>query len=71
MSVQSKTPASVVAFAPKKGHWDTTMLADDAGDRIVAMLHKAGGMAKEDCARAMNIAHKLSGRRSDEQASCT
>ena len=24
------------------------MLADDAGDRIVAMLHKAAGMAKEE-----------------------
>ena len=60
MSVQSKTPASVVAFAPKKGHSDPTMLADDAGDRIVAMLHKAADMAKEDCARAMDLAHKLS-----------
>ena len=27
------------------------MLADDAGDRIVAMLHKAADMAKEYCAQ--------------------
>src|SRR2546423_10454903 len=60
MSVQSQTPASVVAFAPKKGRPDITILADDAGDSIVAMLHKAADMAKEDCARAMDLAHKLS-----------
>ena len=60
MSVQSQTPATAVAFAPKKGRPDTTMLADDAGDGIVAMLHKAADMAKEDCARAMDLAHKLS-----------
>ena len=60
MSVQSQTPASVVALAPKKGRPDTTMLADDAGDGIVAMLHKAADMAKENCARAMDLAHKLS-----------
>jgi hypothetical protein len=62
MSVQSQTPASAVAFAPnnKKGRPDTTMPTDNAGDSIVAMLHKAADMAKEDCARAMDLAHKLS-----------
>jgi hypothetical protein len=62
MSVQNERPASVVAFAPnpKKGRPDTTVLADDAGDGIIALLHKAADMAKEDCARAMDLAHKLS-----------
>ena len=59
MSVQNERPASVVAFAPKKGS-DTTVLTDDAGDGIIALLHKAADMAKEDCARAMDLAHKLS-----------
>ena len=31
MSVQNERPASVVAFAPKKGS-DTTVLTDDAGE---------------------------------------
>jgi hypothetical protein len=34
--------------------------ADDSGHAIIAMLHKAAGTAKEDCARAMDLAHKLS-----------
>jgi thiamine kinase-like enzyme len=66
MSVQ--TP--VVAFAPKKGRPDTTMVADDAGHGIIALLQKAADMAKEDCTRAMNLAHKLSSqlRASEERA---
>ena len=36
------------------------MPADDAGNGIIALLHKAAEAAKEDCARAMNLAHKLS-----------
>jgi hypothetical protein len=35
------------------------MLADDSGRAIVAMLQKAADMAKNDCARAMDLAHKL------------
>jgi hypothetical protein len=33
---------------------------DDSGHAIMALLQKAAGMAKEDCARAMDLAHKLS-----------
>jgi hypothetical protein len=33
--------------------------ADDAGNGIIALLHKAAESAKEDCARAMDLAHKL------------
>jgi hypothetical protein len=62
MSVQqSDRPATVVPFAPMpKGHSDANIIADDSGRTIVAMLQKAAEMAKEDCARAMDLAHKLS-----------
>ena len=32
----------------------------NSGRTIVALLQKAADMAKEDCARAMDLAHKLS-----------
>src|ERR1700721_630886 len=61
MRVQTgETPASVVAFAPKKGSPDATMVADDAGHGIVALVQKAADLAKADCERAMNLAHRLS-----------
>ena len=61
MSTASDKPATIVPFAPSpKGHADTTIIADDSGRSIIAMLQKAAGMAKEDCARAMDLAHKLS-----------
>jgi hypothetical protein len=71
MSVQtSERSASVVAFAPKKGHPDAAMLADDAGHGIIALLQKAADMAKQDCERAMDLAHKLSSqlRAAEERA---
>ena len=51
----SETPASVIAFAPKKGSPDVTMVADDAGHGIVALVQKAADLAKADCDRAMRI----------------
>src|SRR2546430_16650025 len=62
MSVQgSERPATVVPFAPAaKGHPDANIIADDSGRTIVAMLQRAADMAKDDCARAMDLAHKLS-----------
>jgi gas vesicle protein len=68
MRVQTgETPSSVLAFAPKKGHTDankvrpdTTIVADDAGHGIISLLQKAADMAKSDCDRAMDLAHKLS-----------
>jgi chromosome segregation ATPase len=33
---------------------------DDAGQAIVAQIRTAAGLAKEDCDRAMSLAHKLS-----------
>src|SRR5438105_9536840 len=52
-------PATVVPFAPRSQP-DPNIIADDSGRTIVAMLQKAADMAKEDCARAMDLAHKLS-----------
>ena len=61
MSVQTPDRSnSVVAFAPNKGHPDAAMLADDAGHGIIALLQKAADAAKQDCERAMDLAHKLS-----------
>lgn len=53
-------PASVVDFAPKGASRDKSVPADDTGNGIIALLHKAAESAKEDCARAMDLAHKLS-----------
>ena len=60
MSTASDKPATILPFAPSpKGHADATIIADDSGRSIIAMLQKAAEMAKEDCARAMDLAHKL------------
>ncbi len=71
MRVQTaETPASVIAFAPKKGTPDATVVADDAGQHIVALLQKASDLAKADCQRAMDLAHRLSSelREAEERA---
>jgi hypothetical protein len=71
MRVQTvETPASVIALAPKKGPSDATMVADDAGQHIVALVQKASDMAKADCQRAMDLAHRVSSelRAAEERA---
>jgi hypothetical protein len=60
MSVEPKRPASIVAFAPNKARPDAAMVVDDAGHGIIALLQKAADVAKQDCERAMDLAHKLS-----------
>ena len=65
-------PAVIVPLAPaSKGQPDTNIVADDSGRAIVALLQKAAEMAKEDCARAMDLAHRLSSqlRAAEERAS--
>src|ERR1700738_2212740 len=52
-------PATVVPFAPRSQP-DPNIIADDSGRTIVALLQRAAEMAKDDCARAMDLAHKLS-----------
>jgi hypothetical protein len=61
MSVQpTDRPATIVPFAhTPKGKPDANIIADDSGRAIVAMLKKAAEQANEDCARAMDLAHKL------------
>ena len=62
--MSTRTPdksAVIVTLAPaSKGQPDANIVADDSGRAIVALLQKAAEMAKEDCARAMDLAHKLS-----------
>ena len=68
MSVQRQEPPDgVVKFAPKRGGGrdnsvpvGNSVPADDAGNGILALLHKAAESANEDCARAMDLARKLS-----------
>src|ERR1700757_1881914 len=55
----AEKPATVVQFAPR-GQPDPNIIADDSGRTIVAMLQKAAEIAKDDCSRAMDLAHKLS-----------
>ena len=53
--------ATIVSFAPiLDGQSDANIVADDSGRAIVALLQKAAEMADGDCARAMDLAHKLS-----------
>jgi hypothetical protein len=82
MRVQkSETPASVVAFTPKKAPPAATIVgdgagqhattaADNAGQHIVALVQKASELANADCQRAMDLAHRLSSdlRAAEERA---
>ena len=58
--LRREQPASVVEYAPKRTVHHEGVPADDVANGILALLHKAAETAKEDCARAMDIAHKLS-----------
>lgn len=50
---------TIVRFGPAS-KTSPEVVADESGRTIVALLQKAADMAKEDCARAMDLAHKLS-----------
>jgi hypothetical protein len=65
-----ETRASVVAFASTNGPQDAAMVADDAGQHIVALVQRASDMAKTDCQRAMDLAHRVSSelRSAEERA---
>src|SRR6516225_10674516 len=70
-NVSDKT-AVIVPFAPiPEGQSDANIVADDSGRAIVALLQKAAEIAKTDCARAFDLAHKLSSqlRVAEERAS--
>ena len=54
-------PEPLVPFAPKpRARPEGSFVADDSGHAIIALLKKAADTAKDDCARAMDLAHKLS-----------
>ena len=56
MAVQREgSAARVVEFAPK----NTNMSADDVGNGIMARMQEASESARQDCERAMDLAHKL------------
>jgi hypothetical protein len=56
-------PATIVPFAPTpKAQPEANVVADDSGRSIMALLQKAADMAKEDSARAKDVAHRLSFR---------
>ena len=46
--------------APRNGHPVVNVSMDESGRTIVAMLQSAADMANEDCAKAMDLAHRLS-----------
>jgi DNA repair exonuclease SbcCD ATPase subunit len=50
----------VLKFAPKEKAPNRVAQLDDAGQAIVAQIRTAADLAKEDCDRAMSLAHKLS-----------
>ena len=54
------THEQVLKFAPKEKAQNRVAELDDAGQAIVAQIRTAADLAKEDCDRAMSLAHKLS-----------
>jgi chromosome segregation ATPase len=56
----TETPEQVLKFAPKEKAPNRVAQLDDAGQAIVAQIRTAADLAKEDCDRAMSLAHKLS-----------
>ena len=54
------TPEQVLKFAPKDKVPNQVAQLDDAGQAIVTQIRTAADLAKEDCDRAMSLAHKLS-----------
>ena len=63
MPVQTSETRAVVAFGPKKGWPDSTVITDDAGQHVIALVQKASDMAKADCQRAMDLANRANSER--------
>ena len=57
---ETETSEQVLKFAPKEKAPNGVAQLDDAGQAIVAQIRTAADLAKEDCDRAMSLAHKLS-----------
>jgi chromosome segregation ATPase len=56
----NNTPEQVPKFVPKEKAQNKLPQVDEAGQAIVAQIRTAADLAKEDCDRAMSLAHKLS-----------
>ena len=56
----SDTPEQILKFAPKERAPNKGAQVDDAGEAIVAQIRTAADLVKDDCDRAMGLAHKLS-----------
>ena len=57
---ETDTSEQVLKFASKEKAPNRVAQLDDAGQAIVAQIRTAADLAKEDCDRAMSLAHKLS-----------
>src|SRR4029079_11198331 len=67
---ETDTSEQVLKFAPKEKAPNRVAQLDDAGQAIIAQIRAAADLAKEDCDRAMSLAHKLSMElRADEDRS--
>jgi chromosome segregation ATPase len=53
-------PEQVLKFAPKEKAPNRVAELDDEGQAIVAQIRAAADLVREDCDRAMSLAHKLS-----------
>jgi len=47
----------IIPFPTQKSQAGANQIADDSGLTIIALLQKAADLAKEDCARVMDVAH--------------
>ena len=57
---ETDTSEQVLKFAPKEKAPNRVAQLDEAGQAIVAQIRTAADLVKEDCDRAMGLAHKLS-----------
>ena len=60
MSANASDKLIIPFAATQKSQAGANGIADDSGLAIIALLQKAADLAKEDCARVMDVAHKLS-----------
>ena len=60
--MNQRTPEKIVPFAPQQraGRPADSDPLDQSGHAIVAMLQEAVDVAKQNCDRALDLAHKLS-----------
>jgi exonuclease VII small subunit len=54
------TPEQVLKFVPKERPRSYGILAEEAGQAIIAKIQEAADRSNENCHRAMKLAHKLS-----------